>query len=80
MLRSMTAVAFDITRGSVAAYYPEANEPVALEHYDSRSGTPSYKCVPVFLGASDGAGGSTLPPERNGTAPGNMSPGAAPET
>lgn len=48
-LRNVTAVAHDIARGSVAAYYPESNLLVALEHYDPRSGTPSYKSVPVFL-------------------------------
>lgn len=49
VLRNMVAVAYDIARGSVAAYYPEANGLVALEHFDPRSGTPSYKSVPVFL-------------------------------
>jgi hypothetical protein len=25
---------------------------VALDHYDAKSGTPSYKSIPVLLGAS----------------------------
>ena len=49
VLRGFTAVAFDISRGSVAAYYPEANGLVALENVDARSGTPSYKSVPVVI-------------------------------
>jgi molybdopterin-dependent oxidoreductase alpha subunit len=49
IIRNFVAVAFDISRGSVAAYYPEANGLVALANYDKRSGTPSYKSVPVVL-------------------------------
>lgn len=30
-----------------AAYYPEANLLVPLAHFDPKSGTPSYKAVPV---------------------------------
>jgi anaerobic selenocysteine-containing dehydrogenase len=52
VMRSVTAVAHPIARGSVAAYYPEANVLVALDHYDTRSGTPSYKSTPVLLHAS----------------------------
>lgn len=48
-LRGLTAVAFDIAAGSVATYYPEANGLIDLEHYDRRSGTPSYKSVPVTI-------------------------------
>jgi molybdopterin-dependent oxidoreductase alpha subunit len=47
VLRSLTAVAFEIARNSAAAYYPEANPLIALQHYDARSGTPAYKSVPV---------------------------------
>jgi molybdopterin-dependent oxidoreductase alpha subunit len=49
VIRGFVAVAFDIARGSVAAYYPEANPLVSLANYDRRSGTPSYKSVPVVL-------------------------------
>ena len=48
-LRGVTAVAYDIAAGSVATYYPEANCLVAIDHYDERSGTPSYKSVPVIV-------------------------------
>jgi hypothetical protein len=43
----MTAIAYDIAPGSVAAYYPEANALVPLDYIDKESGTPSYKSVPV---------------------------------
>ncbi len=44
---ALTAVAYEIPRGSAAAYYPEANVLVPLAHHDPKSGTPSYKSVPV---------------------------------
>jgi anaerobic selenocysteine-containing dehydrogenase len=46
---SLTAIAHDIARGSVAAYYPEANLLVPLDYRDKESGTPSYKSVPVRI-------------------------------
>jgi molybdopterin-dependent oxidoreductase alpha subunit len=46
---SLTAIAHDIARGSVAAYYPEANGLVPLDYQDKESGTPSYKSVPVHI-------------------------------
>jgi len=49
IVRRFVAVAFDIARGAVAAYYPEANGLVALSNFDARSGTPSYKSVPVVI-------------------------------
>jgi len=48
-LTGLTAVAYDIARGSVAAYYPEANALVPLTYHDQLSGTPSYKSVPVRI-------------------------------
>ncbi|MDR3506433.1 MAG: FdhF/YdeP family oxidoreductase [Caulobacteraceae bacterium] len=47
VLRGLTAVAYDIPRGSAGAYYPEANILIPLAHSDPQSGTPSYKSVPV---------------------------------
>jgi molybdopterin-dependent oxidoreductase alpha subunit len=52
VMRNLTAVAFNIAQGSIAAYYPEANVLVALDHYDTKSGTPSYKSTPVLLRSS----------------------------
>jgi molybdopterin-dependent oxidoreductase alpha subunit len=54
VMRNLTAVAYNIAQGSIAAYYPEANVLVALDHYDAKSGTPSYKSTPVLLRASTG--------------------------
>jgi molybdopterin-dependent oxidoreductase alpha subunit len=48
-LEGFLAIAHDIARGSAAAYYPEANGLVPLSHYDKKSGTPSYKSVPVRI-------------------------------
>jgi len=51
-LEGLTAVAYDIAPGSVAAYYPEANALVPLSYHDAQSGTPSYKSVPVRISSS----------------------------
>jgi molybdopterin-dependent oxidoreductase alpha subunit len=48
-LENFTVVAHDIAPGCVAAYYPEANPLVPLAYHDKRSGTPSYKSVPVRI-------------------------------
>jgi anaerobic selenocysteine-containing dehydrogenase len=48
-LDGFTAVAYDIARGSVAAYYPEANALVPLGYHDPQSGTPSYKSIPIRI-------------------------------
>ncbi|HEY3746158.1 MAG TPA: hypothetical protein VGL17_07955, partial [Gemmatimonadaceae bacterium] len=52
VMRNLTAVAYNIAQGSIAAYYPEANVLVALDRYDVKSGTPSYKSIPVLIHAS----------------------------
>ena len=48
-VEGFTVIAYDIARGSVAAYYPEANPLVPLSYHDAQSGTPSYKSVPVRI-------------------------------
>ena len=48
-LEGFTVIAYDIARGSVAAYYPEANCLIPLSYNDKNSGTPSYKSVPVRI-------------------------------
>ncbi|MBH0112073.1 FdhF/YdeP family oxidoreductase [Novosphingobium sp. YJ-S2-02] len=53
-LAGFTLVAHAIARGSLAAYYPEANCLVALEDRDRASGTPNYKSIPVTLERSEG--------------------------
>lgn len=50
-MNGLTAVAYEIPRGSIAAYYPEANVLAALSDFDPLSGTPSYKSIPVLLQA-----------------------------
>jgi len=46
-LKNITAIIYNIAKGSVAAYYPEANVLVPRDYVDKESGTPSYKSVPV---------------------------------
>lgn len=50
----LTVVRHDIARGSVAAYYPEANGLIPLDYHDELSGTPCYKSVPVRLRVTSG--------------------------
>jgi len=55
-LRGMTAIEFDISRGSLATYYPEGNCLVPLDYHDPASGTPSYKSIPVRVSRAVAAG------------------------
>lgn len=48
-LTGITAIEYSIARGSVAAYYPEANVLVPLDYIDKECGTPSYKSIPVRI-------------------------------
>jgi len=48
-LEGITAIEYDIARGTAAAYYPEANVLLPLDHIDTDSGTPSYKSIPVRI-------------------------------
>jgi molybdopterin-dependent oxidoreductase alpha subunit len=48
-LEGYTVIAYAIARGSIAAYYPEANRLLPLSHHDLESGTPSYKSIPVTI-------------------------------
>ena len=50
-IRGFAALPYDIPRGSIAAYYPEANPPLALAHHDAKSGTPAAKSIPVTVRA-----------------------------
>ncbi|MFT4056682.1 MAG: FdhF/YdeP family oxidoreductase, partial [Novosphingobium sp.] len=51
-LKGFTLVRHAIARGSLAAYYPEANCLVPLEDFDPASGTPAYKSIPVTISAA----------------------------
>ncbi|CAN7666438.1 FdhF/YdeP family oxidoreductase [Caballeronia sp. LjRoot34] len=48
-LKNLTAIIYNIAKGSVGAYYPEANVLVPLDYLDKESGTPSYKSIPVHV-------------------------------
>jgi molybdopterin-dependent oxidoreductase alpha subunit len=58
-LKNLTAIVYSIAKGSVAAYYPEANVLVPLDYIDKESGTPSYKSVPVRVALSPSAPGAS---------------------
>jgi molybdopterin-dependent oxidoreductase alpha subunit len=45
-------VAYTIPRGTVGAYYPEANALIPLHHHDRQAHTPAYKATPVRLSRS----------------------------
>ena len=51
-LKQLKLVAFDLPKGCVAAYYPEANDLVPLEHHVPRAHTPAYKSIPVVVSSS----------------------------
>jgi formate dehydrogenase major subunit len=44
---------YNIPRGSIAAYYPEANNLLPLSYHDRRSKTPSAKSIPVVVRPMD---------------------------
>ena len=48
-MQGFRIVPFDIPRGCAAAYFPEANPLVALESVADKSGTPTYKAIPIVL-------------------------------
>ncbi|MFD2753125.1 FdhF/YdeP family oxidoreductase [Comamonas terrae] len=56
-MENITAIEYSIARGTVAAYYPEANVLVSLDYIDQESGTPSYKSIPVRIRRAAGQGG-----------------------
>src|SRR3546814_11831735 len=48
-----TAIACDIARGCVAAYFPEASGLIAAGVYAAHTNTPLYKEMPVQVNAQD---------------------------
>ena len=48
-LKGFRLVPYNIPRGNVAAYFPEANVLVAIDAYDQRSKTPASKSIPVII-------------------------------
>lgn len=47
VMRNLTVVAYNIAEGSIAAYYPRRTWSRS-DHYDTKSGTLSYKSTPVL--------------------------------
>lgn len=52
-VRGFTLVAYDIPRGNAAAYYPETNPLVPLDHTARGSNTPASKSIVVRLEATE---------------------------
>lgn len=50
-MNDVKVFAFDVPRGNLLAYYPEANVLIANDH-DPRSKTPAFKSVPVHISLS----------------------------
>lgn len=40
---------YDIPKGMIAAYFPEANPLIPLSHHDMKAHTPAYKATPVRI-------------------------------
>jgi len=52
--RGYRIVDYPTPRGSAAAYYPETNVLIALDHRSAEAGTPASKAVPIRLEAGAG--------------------------
>ena len=48
IMQDLLVYAYDVPRGNVVAYYPEANV-LTANHVDPRSRTPSFKSTPVWI-------------------------------
>lgn len=49
VLANLTVAPYPIAKGTVAAYFPEANVLLTSDDYDHESGIPAYKSIPVTL-------------------------------
>lgn len=49
VLSGFVAIEYSIPEGSVAGYYPELNQVIALNDVDALSGTPAYKGAPIKI-------------------------------
>jgi molybdopterin-dependent oxidoreductase alpha subunit len=49
VVRGFKARPYGIPRGSIGAYYPEANPLLPLAHHDVKSKTPAAKSIPVLV-------------------------------
>jgi molybdopterin-dependent oxidoreductase alpha subunit len=66
VVRGLMVVTYDIPDGCCAAYYPETQPLIALEHIDRQCLTPSYKSIPVRLRRAVGGGASDTGVTREG--------------
>ncbi|TLU73189.1 FdhF/YdeP family oxidoreductase [Lichenicoccus roseus] len=62
---NLTLLTYPLPSGSIAAYYPELNPLLPLEHFDQLSGTPAAKSIPVRVVADTGPDRAGF--ERTGT-------------
>ena len=53
--KGFTVLAYDTPRGSAAAYFPEANVLVPVDHFADKSRTPASKSVVISVAAEPGA-------------------------
>jgi molybdopterin-dependent oxidoreductase alpha subunit len=60
VVQGLTLVRYNLPDGCCAAYYPETQPLIALEHHDPESLTPSYKSVPVKITLSKTAVASDI--------------------
>ena len=51
VMRKLKVVPFDLPKGNLAAYYPEANALTSTAS-DPRSHTPAFKSIPVTIAVS----------------------------
>jgi molybdopterin-dependent oxidoreductase alpha subunit len=66
IVRGLMVVTYDLPDGCCAAYYPETQALVALDHVDRECLTPSYKSIPVRLHRAVEGGRSETAVEREG--------------
>ena len=66
MVGGLTLVGYELPAGCCAAYYPETQPLVALEHHDPQSLTPSYKSVAVRLRPAADMSSGTIAVRRAG--------------
>ena len=58
VVRGFRIVPYDIPKGCIGAYFPEANRLVPLSHHDKQARTPAYKAIPVRVSRSALSDGS----------------------
>ena len=49
MVSGLRVVPYNIPRGCIAAYFPECNELISLDHHAEQSHVPAAKSVPVRI-------------------------------